>query len=378
MSAVNAYLLGRPGARRRLNTPALVLDLDCFEANVARMAAIAAGHGIALRPHAKTHKCAEIARRQLAAGAVGQCCAKLGEAEALADRGIGGLLLTSPVVTVEGIARLIALARRTPGTAVVVDHPANVRDLAEAAAAAGIMLDVLVDQDVGLARTGVASVADGVRLAQEVDGHASLRFRGMQAYAGHAMHVAGSESRRAVLEEAAAKARALRAALEQAGLAPGIITGAGTGSFDVDPDFGLFTELQVGSYIFMDREYGDIWSSTGERVPFEPALFIQTTVISANHAGHATTDAGCKAFATEAGPPLIVDGAAADAIYGFYGDEHGMVRYGASGERSAPGDVITCLTPHCDPTVNLHDHYHVVRGDDLVALWPVDARGRAQ
>ncbi len=375
---VNAALIGQAGSRHRLNTPALVLDLDGFEANLHAMAEAARQQGVALRPHAKTHKSAEIARRQLAAGAVGQCCAKLGEAEALAGQGIGGLLLTSPVVTEQGIERLIGLLRRAPDTMIVADHPDNVAALADATAAAGLRLGMLVDLDVGQHRTGVTSVSAGLDLARRIAAAPSLEFRGVQAYAGHAMHVAGWAARRQVLADALSLTKALRDALTAAGLAPSIVTGGGTGSFDIDPAFRVLTELQVGSYIFMDREYADIWTDRAEPVPFQTALFVQTTVISANVPGQCTTDAGCKAFATETGVPVILDGAPAGARYAFFGDEQGRVSFADTAQHLAIGAVLTCMTPHCDPTVNLYDHLHVVRGDMLVDIWPVTGRGRSQ
>lgn len=374
---INAHLIGRPGGAAALNTPALLLDLDAFERNVAAMAEAALRHGIALRPHAKTHKCTAIARRQLAAGAIGISCAKLAEAEVIADAGISGLLITSPVVAKQGIARLIALARTGSEIMVVADDPANVRALSDAATASGIVLDVLVDLDVGLHRTGVATVADGVALAQAIVASPALRLRGIQGYAGHAMHIAGREPRRLALEASAQMVGKLRDALIAIGIVPEVVTGGGTGSFDIDPEFDVFTELQVGSYVFMDREYDEVWSGR-ERPPFEPALFVQTTVISASHPGQCTIDAGCKAFATEAGLPRIVAGAPAGARYDFFGDEQGRVTFAAADERLAPGAVIRCLTPHCDPTVNLYDVFHIVRGDTLVAIWPVEARGCSQ
>lgn len=375
---VNAALIGQAGSRHRLNTPALVLDLDGFEANLHAMAEAARQQGVALRPHAKTHKSAEIARRQLAAGAVGQCCAKLGEAEALAGQGIGGLLLTSPVVTGQGIERLMGLLRRAPDTMIVADHPDNVAALADATAAAGLRLGMLVDLDVGQHRTGVTSVSAGLDLARRIAAAPSLEFRGVQAYAGHAMHVAGWAARRQVLADALSLTKALRDALTAAGLAPSIVTGGGTGSFDIDPAFRVLTELQVGSYIFMDREYADIWTDRAEPVPFQTALFVQTTVISANVPGQCTTDAGCKAFATETGVPVILDGAPAGARYAFFGDEQGRVSFADTAQHLSIGAVLTCMTPHCDPTVNLYDHLHVVRGDMLVDIWPVTGRGRSQ
>ncbi|MES1972152.1 MAG: DSD1 family PLP-dependent enzyme [Pseudomonadota bacterium] len=377
-SRINAPLIGRPASRAALNTPALVLDLSSFERNLASMAEAARRRGVQLRPHAKTHKCCEIARRQIAAGAIGLSCAKLAEAEIFAQSGIGGLLLTSPVVTRQGIERLTALARVAPDLMLVADDPENVRALDEAAAAAGLCLRVLVDLDVGLHRTGVASVGDGIALARMIARSPALTFAGLQGYAGHAMHIAGREARLAALEASARQLRDLRDGLTRVGLPPAIVTGGGTGSFDLDPGFDVLTELQVGSYVFMDREYAEIWSDCRETPPFEAALFVQTTVISASHPGRCTTDAGCKAFATEAGPPRIVAGAPDGAHYAFFGDEQGLVTFAEEQGRLAPGSVLTCLTPHCDPTVNLYDVLHVVRDDVLQDIWRIEARGCSQ
>lgn len=168
----------------------------------------------------------------------------------------------------------------------------------------------------------------------------------------------------------------LREALAARGLAPKILTGAGTGTFDIDPDARTLTELQVGSYVFMDRQYNAVWQKAGGCAPFETSLFVQTTVISANRDGMATTDAGFKAFATDAGTPLIASGAPEGASYFFFGDEQGGVLYDAGQQKLRAGDVLTCIVPHCDPTVNLYDCYHAVRGDVLEAVWPIEARSR--
>lgn len=375
---LNAHLLGRPGGRWALNTPALVLDLDAFDRNLVAMADHCRARGIALRPHAKTHKCLAIAHRQIAAGAIGHCCAKLAEAEVFADGGLTSLLLTSPVVTQEGLGRLVALNGRITDLMVVCDAPANAARLSSAVSGAGQTLKVLVDLDVGLGRSGASTVQSAVELAQIVDGAAGLEFCGVQAYAGHVMHIAGYAMRRAASAAALAKVADLRAALTQRGLPPRIITGGGTGTFDIDPDFGVLTDLQAGSYLFMDQEYNEVWTGVGEAVPFEASLFVQTTVISASHSGRCTTDAGCKAFATEAGPPVVASGAPADASYAFFGDEQGLLSFARAGERLGVGDVVVCVTPHCDPTVNLHDLIHVVRDDVLVDIWPIDARGCGQ
>jgi len=374
---INAALIGKAGGRYELATPALVIDLDIFERNVARMAAFARARGIALRPHAKTHKCAEIAGRQIAAGALGICAAKLGEAEALADAGVDSILITSPVVTDRGIARLMQLNARVGNLMAVCDNAGTAAKLAEAATAHGRKLRLLVDMDPGMGRTGVRPGDNAAQLVQMVARNPAFEFKGLQCYAGNLQHLESGNERRdrslAALGELADFCRRLRGE----GIAPDILTGGGTGTFDIDPDARILTELQVGSYVFMDRQYNDVWEKSGSPAPFETALFVQTTVISANRDGLATTDAGFKAFATDAGPPQIVSGAPPGAGYFFFGDEQGGILYAPDQGRLKPGDVVTCAVPHCDPTVNLYDCYHLIRGERLDAIWPIEARGRS-
>jgi len=374
---LNQTLIGQPGGRARLQTPALVIDLDRFEANIARMAEHARAAGVALRPHAKTHKSVEIAQRQLAAGAQGICVAKLGEAEALAEGGIDALLITSPVVTDSGIARLVALNARARSLMAVCDNASVASRLAEAAKASGKPLKLLVDIDPGLGRTGIQPGDGAVALVLQVADDPALQFMGLQCYAGQLQHLESPNERRDKSLAALAELGALRDRLRQEGVGASILSGGGTGTFDIDPDARVLTELQVGSYIFMDRQYNDVWEKPGERVPFETSLFVQTTVISANREGLATTDAGFKAFATDAGSPAIFSGAPKGANYFFFGDEQGGIFYPATEGKLQPGDVVTCVVPHCDPTVNLYDCYHAVRGDVLEAIWPIDARGRS-
>ncbi len=368
---LHAHLIGQPGSRARINTPALILDRAAFGRNVARMAEFARGHGLALRPHAKSHKSADIARAQLAAGAIGLCCAKLGEAEALAAEGITGLHLTSPVVTAPGIARLAALARRTGPLSVVADHPVVVDALA-AAMQGGPPLTVIVDIDPGIRRTGVASAAEAVALARRIAGHTSLRYGGVQFYCGAQQHIANLAERRAALAERTGYLSECIAALAAAGLAPAVVTGGGTGSHVVDAELGVLTELQVGSYVFMDREYGEC--DLGAADAFETALMVDSSVISANAAGLVTIDAGLKAFATDAGAPVVLSGAGPDVRYRFMGDEHGAL---IGDDLPGLGERVSLGAPHCDPTVNLYDAYHVVEGGELAAIWPVTARGRS-
>ena len=374
---VNAHLLGVPGGRWKLNTPSLIVDLDILDENIAKMARLCAANAIALRPHAKSHKSLAIARRQLAAGAVGICCAKLGEAEIFAAGGIDPILITSPVVTGEGGRRLAALNRSCPELMIVTDNAANFDLLAAAAAASERPLAIILDLDVGQHRTGIAPGADAIALARMIAATPGLRFAGIQGYAGHLQHVGDRAARKADTLAAMAQLAKMRTALEAEGLACPIVTGGGTGTFDLDPSAGALTDLQAGSYIFMDAQYEDVWEESGEPAPFRTSLFVQATVISANHPGIATTDAGLKAFAADAGPPRIAAGAPDGTHYVARSDEHGRLEF-APGQALDVGAIVTCVVPHCDPTVNLYDNYHVVRGDTLVDIWPVDARGRSQ
>src|SRR6201996_7968044 len=373
--SLNSDLIGVPGGRALLQTPALVIDLDAMERNIAAMAAHAQKNNIALRPHAKTHKCSEIAKKQMDAGALGICCAKLGEAEALAEAGIDSILLTSPVVTDRGIARVMALNAKIGELRITCDNASVATRLEKAAQESGKKLRVVVDIDPGLGRTGILPGDDAVALVEQVANSAHLIFDGLQCYAGQVQHMESPNERRDASLSAMKDLGGLRDRLAAKGISPGLISGGGTGTFDIDPDAKTLTELQVGSYVFMDRQYNDVWEKPGQRVPFEPSLFVQTTVISANREGLATTDAGFKAFATDAGSPAIFSGAPEGANYFFFGDEQGGVFYPSANGKLDVGAVINCIVPHCDPTVNLYDRYHCVRGDTLESIWTIEARG---
>lgn len=373
---LHAHLIGRQGGRADLNSPVLIVDVDTLDANISAMAAFAAEHGLALRPHAKTHKSVDIARRQIAAGAVGVCVAKLGEAEALAGGGIASIHITSPVVSAPAIARLIDLRAACPGLSVVVDHPDNVAALASAGFDAP--LGVFIDVDPGIHRTGVASPQAAVDLAAAIAASPTLHYAGVQFYCGAEQHAATVEARREALSERNGLLSSVLAALTSADLPAPIVTGGGTGTFVLDAEFGLLTELQVGSYVFMDEDYLACESVPGGPA-FAPSLFVDTRVVSANAEGLVTVDGGVKSFATDVkSRPRVVAGAPADAVYFPMGDEHGALIVPAGAERPALGAVVTFTAPHCDPTVNLYDHYHLVRGDTLVDIWPVSGRGRAR
>jgi 3-hydroxy-D-aspartate aldolase len=371
----NADLIGRPKSRAALCTPALVLDLAAFERNLLEMAAYCDRHGVALRPHAKTHKSVEVARRQLGAGAIGNAVATIGEAERLTGGGIGNLLITSPLVTPAKLARLRALLERAEGLMVVADSVGGVDALAEATAGTDRRLIVLVDLAVGRERTGCISPEQALAVARRIAGSERLSFGGVQAYAGHLQHIPEFAERRQQDEVQYRRLGETVERLRADGLVPRIVTGAGTGSHAIDAEGGLFTELQCGSYIFMDVKYQQVALRPDAAQPFEPALFVRTSVISANAAGHVTTDAGLKHFATDGPRPVIASGAPQGAEYHYFGDEHGRIELPDAARHLPVGTALECITPHCDPTVNLYDVYHVVHGDTLVDIWPIDARG---
>jgi D-serine deaminase-like pyridoxal phosphate-dependent protein len=335
------------------------------------MARLGQNAGISLRPHAKTHKSVDIARRQIDVGAIGICCATLNEAEALAEAEIPGLLLTSPTMGADTADRIGKL-NREHGLLAVVDHPRQVEMLSAAIQPGDPALHLLVDVDVGQRRTGVRSLDDGVRLARMIARQRQLRFAGVQGFAGNAQHIADARNRKASACEAADVLQGLKNSLAEEGLAPGIVSGSGTGTCDVDAS-RPYTELQVGSYVFMDADYAVVRDETGGPLQFEPSLFVLATVVSTNCLGEITVDAGTKALATNGPPPAIVVGVAAGAHYRFAGDEHGIVSI-PDGQRAPTLESrILFGATHCDPTVNLHKCYHVV-SRNAVLLWPI--RGR--
>lgn len=358
-----------------IETPALVIDLDALERNIERMAAYARAHGLRLRPHAKTHKSARIARLQVAAGAVGVCVQKVSEAEALAAQGVADLYISNEVVAEGRLARVAALAARVR-LAIAVDSALGIDRLARAVKAAGSALDVFVEVDVGQGRCGVAPAQAG-RLARMVVSHAGLHFAGLQAYHGGAQHLRASAEREAAIRRAVALASAARAAVTSAGIVCPLVTGAGSGSFTFEAASGVYGELQPGSYVFLDRDYAD--NEPAPRAPaFEHALFVCSQVMSRG-AAHAVVDAGHKSHAIDSGLPRVWG---RELVFANGGDEHGILRPppgGSADALPALGETVWLVPGHCDPTVNLHDHYVCVRGGlengRVEAVWPVDARG---
>ncbi|HEY0683762.1 MAG TPA: DSD1 family PLP-dependent enzyme [Steroidobacter sp.] len=368
-------LIGRADSRGEFNTPVLVVDRDALARNIRRMSELAKTHGVSLRPHAKTHKSVDIAKLQIAAGAVGLCCAKLGEAEVLADGGVESILITSPVVSRPALARLSALNERITDLAVVVDNVANVEALANVLTRP---LNVLIDIDPGIKRTGVPSAAAAVELLEAIRRRKNLNYRGVQMYCGTQQHIVNYDERAAAIRDRVEYLRTVISELEAQGGAPQVITGCGTGTHYIDAALGAFNEWQVGSYVFMDRQYADCDLANQPSVPYEYSLFVDARVVSANTPGMATIDAGYKAFATDGGAPVVLSGAPKGTVYHFRGDEHGAIVDPDMKKVWTIGDMVRLAVPHCDPTVNLYDSYHVVSGGTLVEIWPVGARGRSR
>jgi len=378
-ASFDAIPLKSPVSLWDLPTPALVIDQEAMESNLDKMASFYQGKKAKLRPHTKTHKCPILAKKQIAKGAVGVCVAKVSEAEVMVEAGIENVLITSPVVTREKMERVVALARKSAGVAIVVDQEKNVRDFDDAARAAGVELPVLIDLNVGTDRTGIAIGQPALDLAETIRKSPSLTFLGLQAYAGHLQHLRGFEYRRQASEATMGRAVELKRTLEQAGFDVPILTGGGTGTYNIDSEIDGITDVQVGSYLFMDVNYRNVGGQNGPLYDdFRPSLLVLATAISQPAKGRITIDAGYKAFATDQEPPdpLSLPGVS----YRWGGDEHGILEFRdprGPGEVKL-GDKVLLIASHCDPTVNLYDHYYPFRNERVEEMWPISARGRSQ
>lgn len=359
--------------RKQPETPALVVDQAVLNENINKMAACTKAHDVNLRPHVKAHKCVEVAGLQLRAGAIGLSCATLGEAEMIAQFHDTSILITSPLVAENKLHRLVETSRNYPMTEfmVVCDNSKNLHDLAEAALLMKEPLGVLIDLDVGQRRTGVSNGNEVVGLATQLATENRLVLQGLQAYAGHIQHICGDLDRCEAAKEVHNIVADVVELAARKNIQFEIISGGGTGTHDFDATSNVFTELQPGSYVFMDDEYRRVLASETNVSPFGIALRVQATVVSNNRPEWVIVDAGTKSFATDGGPPIV------DSICGEYyfsGDEHGKVAI--KGPRPDLGAQIKFITPHCDPTVNLYDVLHVFEGDLLVGTWEVGARGK--
>lgn len=376
-------ILARGDVRGRLTrddlpTPALMLDLDAFEFNVARMARYCKEHNRALRPHGKTHKCPEIAKALIRAGAVGACAAKISEAEVFAANGVNGLLITTAVIGRQKIERAVRLSTHYKDTIFSVDNSQNVRDLNEAAGAARIKMNVAMDLLVG-GRTGIAPGEPALALAQIIGTLPNIKLVGIQAYAGHASHVIGWNERRKVSREAMARAVDTARLFEKEGIECPLLTGGSTGTYNIDSEIKGITELQPGSFMFMDVDYGRIGGQDGAAVyrDFRNSLSVLTTVVSKPADDVAIVDGGYKAFSTDKPFPPEAKGIEGIA-FSWGGDEHGKLNLAKASAAVNLGDRLAFIIPHCDPSVNLYDRIYCLRGDNVESMWKIAARGMSQ
>jgi len=358
-----------------LPTPSLILDLDLFESNIEKMSLHAKSCSIQLRPHAKTHKCPEIARRQIQAGALGVCTSTIHEAEVLAKGGVKGLLITSEMVGLNKISRLVKLTHSHPDTMSVVDDITHAEQLNDAAQAETVHLNVMVDIDPIGRRTGTAPGDQAMSLAEVIMKLPNLNLRGIHSYSGTSSHVTGFVERKAHSKKVMTASIETFQRMKKAGMPVEILSGGSTGTYNIDPFLEGITELQVGSYIFMDVDYRCIGGQNGSVYDdFAPALSVLTTVISKQHRELATVDAGIKACATDrdCGPEIK---GMTGIEYQFAGDEHGFLNLNSPSRDIQLGDRLELLVPHCDPTVNLYDQVFCRRDSRIEDVWVIAGRG---
>ncbi|MBP8255877.1 MAG: DSD1 family PLP-dependent enzyme [Opitutaceae bacterium] len=369
-------LLGQPPASpgmtlSEVDTPALIVELAALDRNIRRLPAAIAKAPVRIRPHAKSHKCPQIARLQIAAGAVGVCCQKVSEAEALVAGGISDIFVSNEIVGVRKLQALAELAARAQ-VSVCADDAGNVSDIAAAADRAGSTLTLFVEIDVGSRRCGVPPGSAAVDLARCILSYPRLRFGGLQAYHGPAQHVRDVAQRRAAATAAAESARLTKELLLSNGIECAVITGGGTGTFEFDAASGVYDEIQPGSYVFMDADYArNEWA--GGEPDFQQSLFVWTTVMSRPDRSIGSVDAGIKSLSNDSGPPQVRGRPDIEYVRGA--DEHGVLRFNLAERAPRLGEKLMLVPGHCDPTVNLHDWIVGVRDGIVEAVWPVAARG---
>ncbi|WP_439483043.1 DSD1 family PLP-dependent enzyme [Cyclobacterium plantarum] len=360
-----------------LETPSLCLELEVMEYNLKKVHQNLQDTGIGVRPHIKTHKSPFLAKMQMEAGAVGVCAAKLSESEIMLENGISKVLMTGVNVTTEKIRKAMDLRKKHAGFIQAVDNPVNARDLQDAANAAGIIAEVVVDLDV-IRRSGVPTGIPAVELAQLVDRAPNLRFRGILAYDGGAQHVKGHEARKARTVQTFEPVVETYESLVKSGLNVEIFSGAGTGTYDMMADIPGFTDVQVGSYLFMDAQYMAIGSKGNAALydDFDPSLTVMTTIINTNHPNRLITDSGAKAFTINK-PSGIVIGEP-DFTYNAGSDEYGTITYTTANKSYLVGDRLEVIVPHCDPAINLYDRIYGIRRGKVEMIIPIMARGMSR
>jgi D-serine deaminase-like pyridoxal phosphate-dependent protein len=355
-----------------LNTPTLLVDLKALEKNIETMAKYIRGVPAELRPHEKTHKCPIIAHKQLTAGAIGITCAKLGEAEAMAAAGIKDILIANQVVGEPKVTRLVNLAKHSD-IIVAVESNGNVRHLAEAARTKGVRLNVIIEVDVGNNRCGTAPGEATLELAREIAVHSGLNMRGLMGYEGFCQNVIDLEERREKATGALAKLVSTRDLLDDKGFSTEIVSAGGTGTHMITAEHPGVTEVEAGSYIFMDTTYSRV---EGLEM-YDPALTVLSTIVSTPRPGVVICDAGRKTIAFEPNRPMPLAKGLDEIVYEASSEEHGRLSV-EEGSELRVGDKIELIVSHCCTNVNLYDHYHCIRDDQLEAIWEITARGRSQ
>ncbi|MFT6834602.1 MAG: D-serine deaminase-like pyridoxal phosphate-dependent protein [Francisellaceae bacterium] len=356
-----------------LDTPCLVIDKNKLIHNIKQMQKFADSKGKQVRPHAKTHKCSEICKLQLKYGAIGICVTKISEAYELAKSSIKNILITSPVVTDTKIDKLVKVMKLAPRTMLVVDSLENAKKLNKTFLNLGIKLDVLIDIDAGIGRTGI-EMSEAMNLALKINQLSNLNFKGIQCYSGHIQHIENIEERKLASNKILIAAGQVKQKLINVGLECNIQTGSGTGTFSIDADLPNVTEIQPGSYTVMDAEYNNI---DYQNKKFLAAMTMLTTVISANQSSHVTVDAGTKALYQVSTRPQIISQDNLKYDWDYFGDEHGKV---TSGNNKLPklNDVLELVVAHCDPTINLFDYFYITENDIVVDIWKINLRGCCQ
>lgn len=367
-----------PIALNELPTPALVIDLDKFESNLKKMQDHLNQYNIGLRCHTKMHKCPIIAKKQLEYGALGICCATVSEAEVMQANGIEKILITSPVVTSEKISRVVAIAKKSSKLEIVVDYIDGASLLNAAAEEANINLSVIIDLDPGMGRTGITPGQKALSLARHIIGHCrNLEFSGLQMYIGNCMHTDGFDKRSKKYARLLQQGIDTKRLFEAEGIAVPVFSGGGTGTYNIDSDIGAISDLQAGSYVFMDVEYRDIGGRNSTFFDdFESSLFVLATAISKPQDSMITLDAGIKSLATDTAYPELKE--FEGATYHFGGDEHGIIQLNNPSREIVLGEKLPIIPPHCDPTVNLYDFYYPYRNGIVEEIWPISARGKSQ
>lgn len=364
---MNAPALGCPVAD--LDTPALCIDLDVFESNIRRMAEACRQHGVAWRPHSKAHKSPEIARLEIDAGAIGVTCAKLGEAEVMADGGIGGLLIANQVVGPQKMCRLMGLCRKTDPI-VAVDDVVHLDQLSRAASSSGVTLSVMPEVDIGMGRAGVLPGKPSVELAVQATRLPGLKLAGIMGYEGHLLRVEDPREKEHKIREAMAVLVATKEAIEKAGVPCPIVSAGGTGSYATTITCPGITELQAGGLIFMDAYYRHRCHVSD----FGYSLTLWTTIVSRPAPDRAIIDAGRKSQYAESHPPIVVGREGIRLVQ--LSAEHGQLELDEANRDLKVGDRLELVPGYSDFTTVLHDEFYGIRKGRLEVIWPLKGRGK--